>query len=75
MGDSLTRVRSLVDEACKLGVEERIELAEAILATIDPDPELERQWAEEAQERYRAYKSGELAVVDFDEAVAELRRK
>jgi putative addiction module component (TIGR02574 family) len=66
-------LRELVDEARKLGVEERIELAEAILASIEPDPELERQWAEEAEERFRACRRGEMATMDFDEVIAELR--
>jgi putative addiction module component (TIGR02574 family) len=75
VGEGLTRLRELVDEARKLGVEERIELAEAILASIEPDFELERQWAEEAEERFRACQRGEMTTTDFDEVIAELRRK
>lgn len=75
MNDTITVVDRLLEEARKLTPDERIELAEAILASIEPDPELDRQWAEEARDRYEAYKRGELPARDFDEVIAELRRK
>lgn len=68
-------VKSILDEARKLPPEERVALAEAIIATIEPDPSLEKEWAEEINDRVEAYRRGELTARDFDEVIAELRRK
>lgn len=68
MGDN-PALRDLVDEARKLAPQERIDLAEAIMATIEPDADLHRQWAEKADDRYQAVKRGELSVVEFSEAI------
>ena len=68
-------VKSLSEEAKKLTPEERIELAESIIASIEPDPEIERQWAAEAQDRIAAVQRGELGLIDADEVFRKLRKK
>jgi len=46
------KIRSLPDT-------EKLKLVDSILTQIDrPDPEIDRIWAEEARNRWQAYKAG-----------------
>lgn len=63
----------LAAAAAKLPLAERVELVEAILATVDqPDPALAAAWAGEAEDRFAAYKRGEIAVLDESEVFGDL---
>jgi len=54
--------------AAKLPSNERDELVESILVTLDmPDPEITAAWASEAEGRLAAYKRGEIATVSEEE--------
>ncbi|MFM9940632.1 MAG: addiction module protein [Hyphomicrobiaceae bacterium] len=68
-------VKSLVDQAQKLTPEERLQIVDEILLSLPPDPEIERQWVEEVQDRIEAVQRGELALVDADEVFRKLRKK
>lgn len=58
----------LAKKAMELKPVERIRLVEAILYSLDkPDPDIEQSWIVEAEDRYEAYKRGELAAIDWDE--------
>jgi putative addiction module component (TIGR02574 family) len=66
------RVKKLTDEAAKLTPLERAELVEGILASlVTPDPQIDRAWAAEAEDRLKAYERGEIEAVDFDQALAK----
>jgi putative addiction module component (TIGR02574 family) len=55
------RVKNLELEARKLTVDDRFELVEHILASIDVvDPGIDDAWAKEAQDRLAAWRAGEL---------------
>lgn len=65
----------LASQAAKLPPNERLQLVETILATLDkPDPEISAAWAAEAQDRLAAYHRGELAAVDESEVFGDLDR-
>lgn len=52
-------------EARKLSPAERIELIDDILSSLDePDAEIDRLWAKEAEERLAAYRRGEELLDD-----------
>lgn len=54
---------------------EKLRLVDTILADLDrPDPELDRIWAEEARERWRAYKAGRIAAVPYGDVMGKYRR-
>jgi putative addiction module component (TIGR02574 family) len=54
---------------------EKLRLVDAILTELDkPDPEIDRVWAEEARERWAAYKAGRLSTVSYEEVMAKYRR-
>ena len=51
------KIRSLSDT-------EKLKLVDSILTQLDrPDPEIDRIWAEEARNRWQAYKAGKLETV------------
>lgn len=61
-------VSQLAKNAMKLDPVERTRLVEAILRSLDkPNEEIEQGWTAEAEERYAAYRRGELGAVDWAE--------
>lgn len=65
----------LFREAMNLPPAERAALIEELLSSLDkPDPELDKLWAKEAEDRLRAYRSGELEAVHAEKVFAELGR-
>lgn len=64
--------QELIDEALRLKATERLQLVDVLLRSLDePDPEIDRIWAEEAERRLLAYDEGRLAVVPIEEALGE----
>lgn len=57
----------------KLKPKERVLLVESLIKSLDqPDKELDEIWAEEAEKRLKAYRSGELQGVSADDIFNEL---
>jgi putative addiction module component (TIGR02574 family) len=55
------RTKALSEQARRLNAEEKIELVEDLLQSLDPtDAEIDEAWAEEARDRLTAYLSGEM---------------
>jgi putative addiction module component (TIGR02574 family) len=53
---------------------EKLRLVDAILTELDkPDPEIDRIWAEQARNRWVAYKAGRVDTVSYDEVMAKYR--
>lgn len=68
--------KTLSDQARKLSPAERIELVDAILSSLDePDPEIDRLWAKEAEDRLAAYRRGEIKALPLEEVLAKYRAK
>ena len=66
--------QALIDQFRQLPVLERIEIVDALLATIDePSTEIDRLWAAEADERLAAYRRGEIRAVELEEVLAKYR--
>jgi hypothetical protein len=71
-----SHVKRLTLEASQLPPEDRVELVEGILRSLDTiSPDLDRKWADEATERLSAYRRGEIEVYDLDEALLLRRTK
>lgn len=64
-------------EAFKLTANERAEVAEQLIASLDeaPDTDVEQAWQEEMQKRSQQIERGEVELVDSDAVMAELRKK
>lgn len=69
------KTKALSEQARKLTPEERIELVEDLLGSLDPvDPEIDRLWAEEARDRLAAYLRGEMKASTFQEIVQKYQK-
>ncbi|HZE61039.1 MAG TPA: addiction module protein [Burkholderiales bacterium] len=69
----------LVDELARkaraLPPEERVRLAEELLATVhEVDPEVEAAWDEEIRRRIEEIDSGKAKLIPAEEVFAEVRR-
>jgi putative addiction module component (TIGR02574 family) len=63
---------ALTAQVAKLPPEERMEIVERILDSLDqPDTALDALWAKEADERLAAYRRGEIKAVDLSDVIAE----
>jgi putative addiction module component (TIGR02574 family) len=71
------RVKKLTEEIRKLSPEEQAELLEVLqaLSSREPDPDVEKAWAEEAERRLDAYERGETTAVPLEEVMARLRTR
>jgi len=69
------RVKHLSLEARKLSHDERAELVDDLLASLDaPEARLDALWAEEAERRLELIDKGEMPLRDAEDIVADLRR-
>jgi putative addiction module component (TIGR02574 family) len=69
------KTKALIEEARKLSPDERAELVENILESLDPvDPEVDRLWAIEARDRLDAYRRGEMKANTLEEVMQKYRK-
>ena len=70
------RLDEVLNEALKLGPMERAELVEQILASFEfPErKQIDELWAQEAEDRLRAFRAGELEAISAEEVFNELGR-
>lgn len=62
---------ALSTQAAKLPPQERMEVVERILDSLDqPDAALEALWAQEAEDRLAAYRRGEIKAVALSDVIA-----
>ena len=55
---------------------EKMELVDSIIMQLDkPDPEIDRIWANEALNRWQAYKMGKVATISYAEVMEKYRKK
>ena len=60
--------KELISEALQLKPAERFIIIEALIKSLDvPDPEIAETWAIEAEKRLKAYKSGKLDTISFED--------
>ena len=63
---------ALSAQAAKLPPEERVEVVERILDSLDqPNATLEALWAKEADDRLAAYRRGEIKAVALSDVIAK----
>ncbi len=68
--------KKIAELARALPATERATLVDELLATLDqPDPAIDALWFKECEDRIAAIERGELDLVDFDDAIAELRKR
>ena len=67
---------SIFAAAMELTEEDRIDLADRLFLSVSAErqDEIEKAWAEEAERRMQAYRSGEVEALDGEEILAALRQ-
>lgn len=64
--------REIIDMVLQLKAEERYEIAESIMQSLDKsDPEIERAWLEEAEHRVRACDEGRMKLLSFGDVLGD----
>ena len=64
----------ILKEAIALRPSDQARLVDHLILNLDkPDPELDKRWAEEAESRIDAYKSGRLKAVTLDEVLSKYK--
>ena len=68
------KTQDLKGEISDLPVDQRVELADYILKTLNqPDPEVEKAWAKEAQRRLKELENGEVEPIPGEQVMDELK--
>ena len=71
-----TRTTELLQEILSMPPDERAELADDILASLEPaDPELMKLWAAEAEDRVSAFERGEIEAISANAVFDEIERQ
>ena len=66
--------QAIIEQAKQLSALEKIEVVDALLASVDkPDAEVDKQWANEAEDRLAAYRRGEIKALDLNQVLAKYR--
>jgi putative addiction module component (TIGR02574 family) len=68
--------KTLSMQARKLSPSERLQLVDDILASLDePDTNIDRLWAKEAEDRLAAYRRGDIKAIPLEQVLAKYRGK
>jgi hypothetical protein len=71
-----TRTTEILKEVLSMPPEERAELADGILASLEPgDPRIVELWATEAEDRVAAFQRGEIEAVSAESVFEEIDRE
>ncbi len=66
--------KEIVGEALSLSIEEKVELVEILLSSLDePDKNIDELWAEEAESRIKAYESSQLKTISLDKVLSKYK--
>jgi putative addiction module component (TIGR02574 family) len=67
----------ILEQVLALPAQDRAEIVERLLASfqVPPDPDLDKLWAREAEDRLDAYDRGELGAVPAEEVFARIERQ
>ena len=64
--------KEVLEQALHLKPEERFLLVESLLKSLDePNKELDEIWAEEAEKRLKAYRTGKLRGIAMEDVLKE----
>jgi len=63
----MSPTKAILSKALHLKPAERFIIIESLIKSLDnPDPAIEKAWAQEAEKRLKAYKAGKLKTVSFE---------
>ena len=66
--------REIINEALTLPPDDKAELVDKLLNSLEEiDETIEKQWANEAESRVRAYEEGKLHTISLEEVLAKYK--
>ena len=66
---------AILERALSFPAKARAALAEKLLASLDqPDPAIDKLWANEAEDRIKAYEAGEMKGISATEIVKKYQK-
>ena len=69
-------IKDIEKTTLALNALDKIHLVEKLLSSLDkPDPEIEKVWIKEAEERFAAYEKGELKAIPLEKVMRDIKRK
>ena len=69
-------IKETEKKSLALNALDKIHLVEKLLSSLDkPDPEIEKAWIKEAEERFAAYEKGELNAIPLEKVLEDIERK
>ena len=69
-------IKEIEKKTLVLNALDKIHLVEKLLSSLDkPDPEIEKAWIKEAEERFAAYEKGELKAIPLEKVLKDIKRK
>ena len=68
-----TELQKLEAEALKLTADERANLAQRLLASLEEDAEIDEAWAVEVERRIAEIESGAVPLIPIADALAQVR--
>ena len=61
---------AILKEALNLRPAERLQLIEMLTRSLnEPDPDIEKIWAEESEKRYKALEEGRIKTISFKDII------
>lgn len=67
--------QAVIEQASLLTAQEKLEVVDALLASVDkPAPEIDQLWAIEAEDRLAAYRRGKIKALELNEVLAKYHR-
>ncbi len=64
----MSPAKTIISKALHLKPAEKFIVIEALIKSLDnPDPAIEKIWAQEAEKRLKAFKTGKLKTVSFED--------
>lgn len=68
--------KQLIDEAVSLPVEERALVVDSLLRSLNqPEPEIDKKWAKEAQRRLVELRSGSVEAIPGEEVFGKIWKR
>ena len=67
---------AVYEQALTLPPKKRASLIEKLIASLDqPDPAIDALWAEEAEDRIKAYEAGEIKTVSAEDVYKKYKKR
>jgi putative addiction module component (TIGR02574 family) len=71
----MIKTEELFDQAISLPIETRMLLVDKLLQSLNPtQAEVDKVWANEAEDRIEAFDRGEMAAIPVEDVFAEIKK-